>query len=141
MFRIVKNLVAPWPASIRIVKADGAVEEQRFTLHFRRISNARFEELFNTMNFPDSRTQDSKIMEAVVAGWDGIVGEDGEPLPDTPENRRFLLDFPGFGPALGVAYARFHMAQPEEREKNSEPSPGGGPAAAGRPVLSSSQNG
>lgn len=132
MFRLVKEAQAPWPVTFDLVDESGRIVRQTVTLRLVRVGVEEFNALFADQAPVDpaaAPAQNLSIFSRVVRGWD-VLGEDGRPLPFEPANMALLLDFPGFAAAFGQAYVRFWMAIPEEREKNSGPSPAGGPAEA-----------
>lgn len=131
MFKLVTEVVAPWPVKWSVVAASGAVEEAEITLEFRRVGLTEFRELFGAQpDGSDVIAHNRRLFDRLVTGWSGVLGADGRELPFAEENIQALLDFPGFATAFGRAYAEFWAAIPEEREKNSAPSPAGGLAAA-----------
>lgn len=133
MFRLVKEAQSPWPVHIRMVDPAGAVVEQTLTLRLVRVGVAEFETLFGAQpagTAAEVKAQNRAIFDRVVRGWDDLVDANDRPIPFTPEAIEELLDYPGFGSAFGKAYVGFWAAIPEEREKNSGPSPAGGPEAA-----------
>ena len=133
MFKLVTEIVAPWPVHIDVVREDGTVGQEVFKAHFVRMPESEFETLFAPLEKPtgdELKAHNRKMVDRIMRGWAEVVGADGKDLPFTPEHVDRLLDFPNIGYALTVAYVAFHRAQPQEREKNSGPSPAGTPAAA-----------
>ncbi len=133
MFKLVTEIVAPWPVSIDVVCEDGSVGSERLTARFVRMRESEFEALFapiEPMRGEELKAHNRRMVDRIMRGWDDVVGADGQALPYTSENVDRLLDFPNVGLALTVAYVGFHRAQPQEREKNFGPSPAGTPAAA-----------
>ncbi|MFN7400559.1 MAG: hypothetical protein ACK5SX_16225 [Sandaracinobacter sp.] len=133
MFKLVTEIVAPWPVLVDVVREDGSVAQDEFTAQFVRMSESDFEALFapiDALREDERKAHNRKMIDRIMRGWRDVVDGGGKALPFTPENVDRLLDFPNIGSAITLAYVRFHRAQPEEREKNSVPSPGGTPAAA-----------
>jgi hypothetical protein len=129
MFRLVTEVEAPWPVRFEVVNEAGAVETAEITLTFRRIGLKEFRALFGPL--PEDRdviAYNRQLFDRLVTGWKGVLDGAGKPLAFTDENIEALLDFPGFAAAFGRAYSEFWSALPEAREKNSAPSPAGGPA-------------
>lgn len=131
MFRLVKDPAAPWPVRFNDVDADGRVVEREITLRFRRLGVRAFHDLF--LEMPDdleaALAYTRHAWDRTVSGWEGVLDEAGSNLPMTDEAVARMLDWPGFARAFREAYCRFFDAIPEEREKNSGASPGGGPGA------------
>jgi hypothetical protein len=131
MFKLVTKLVAPWPVTLSVVTASGAVEEQTATLKFERIGQKEFDALFAAPASEEAaRAQNLKIFDRVVRGWEGIVDAAGDPVPFSSAAALQLMDFPGFPAALGRAYVAFHLAQPAARQEALGKSPAGGQEAA-----------
>lgn len=132
MFKLVTELVAPWPVHIDVVREDGTVGQEVFRAHFVRMPESEFETLFapiEPVQGEGLRAHNRKMIHRIMRGWADVVGADGKPIPYSAEAVDQLLDFPNIGLAMTVAYVGFHRAQPKEREKNSGPSPAGSPAA------------
>jgi len=133
MFKLVTEIVAPWPVHIDVVREDGSVGQDSFTAQFVRMPESEFEALFapiEPVKGEELKAHNRKMVDRIMRGWKDVVDADKKPIPFTSENVDLLLDFPNIGLALTVAYVGFHRAQPKEREKNFGPSPAGTPAAA-----------
>jgi hypothetical protein len=63
-----------------------------------------------------------------VVGWEGIVGEDDQPLPYTPENLDALLSVPYLYQAIAAGLTKASIGAPV---KNSRPGSDGTPAPTG----------
>ena len=79
------------------------------------------------------------LIDHLVLDWEGLMGEDGEPLPCTRENKLALLE--GY-PALGASWVEvsrwavsrfmeFQLRERERLEKNLSPLPSGSTAGKG----------
>lgn len=133
MFKLVTEIVAPWPVHIDVVREDGTIGRESFTARFARMPESEFEALFAPIDAPrgdELKAHNRKMIDRIMRGWEDVVDAEKKPIPFSPENVDRLLDFPNIGLALTVAYVGFHRAQPEAREKNSGPSPAGTPVAA-----------
>ena len=73
--------------------------------------------LIPTSDYRDLAMQgDKELVQAIVAGWEGIEGADGKPLPYTRKNAGMLADLPYVaGPVCDGYRQRFSP------EKNSKP--------------------
>lgn len=129
MFKLVKDPVAPWPVEWRGVGSDGEIVTLKITLFFVRVGRDEFNALFAAGGDQDA-AQELAMFQRLVRSWDGIADDDGAPLPFTADNATRLLDYPGFADAFGRVYVNYWLAQPKEREKNSDPSPAGPAVAA-----------
>lgn len=134
MFKLVKEPVAPWPVKWNGVSSAGEVIEQSLTLEMVRIGREEFNRLFPTDGAPPP-LNDRAMFNRLVRGWSDVVDSGGRPLSFNDMNIEALLDVAGFAAAFGRAYLGYWLAIPEEREKNSGPSPAGNPAAADQTVA------
>lgn len=132
MLDVVEEVIAPWPVRWNVVNKQGEIVEQTVTLDLLRIDAKEFNEIFNGPA-PDSLdamyAHSESAFRRVVRGWSGVLAN-GKPLPFEEQNWPKLIYFPGFAGALSAAYTRFFFAQAEDRGKNSDTSPAGGPATA-----------
>ncbi|MGF1727212.1 hypothetical protein [Photobacterium nomapromontoriensis] len=79
MFKLVsERKVKAWPVKITVPMDGGKVQTCDITLDFKLVGSDEFRQM--------SQQGDSKLFNEVVTGWSGIAGEDGEPLPFTPDN-------------------------------------------------------
>lgn len=134
MFVLVTELVAPWPVSIPVVRADGSVGTDELTLNFVRVEEDEFSKIFAAVEGQDAdavTVRNRQIFDRLVKGWSDVVDANKQPIPFTPEAVSALIRFPNFASAFTLAYVAFHRAQPAVREKNSGRSPAGPTAAAG----------
>lgn len=131
MFVLVKEPVCRWPVRWSVVEADGAVVEKEIALRFVKVGQEEFTTLFNVeVAEVDAKANNRRYFNRLVRGWEDVVDQDKAAVPFDDEHIELLLDYPGFAEAFGRAYVSFWLARPEERRKNSEPSPDGGPATA-----------
>ncbi len=84
----------PWPVAFT-VGGDGF----EFTARFIYKPKAEVDEL--------AAQGDQAFLDGVLAGWEGIDDESGEPLPDTAENRARLFGYPAIRKALIKGYFAF----------------------------------
>ena len=81
MFKIRKHdEPIPWPVKISVPLPGGKVDaEGGFTAHFQFIDTDKVDEI--------SRKPDAEYISTILVGWDGVVDEDGEPVPFSVEAR------------------------------------------------------
>ena len=93
---------AAYPTGVKVrVPADGAHIDAECSVTFRVLPASEASRLM--------LISDQALLKAAVAGWDGILGEDGEPIPCTPENIGIVAERPYFASAAVNAYLRrFH---------------------------------
>jgi hypothetical protein len=70
-----------WPCTISVPQDDGARQEQMITPRFRVIPQSEIDELYTPEAFRRGNS-DAVLMQKVVAGFDGLKDESGEPVPD-----------------------------------------------------------
>ena len=108
MFRLEESHDFDWPVEIRKpVGIDGAgrarFDRHRITVTFRALP---LDEAAGALEEGDEDAPRTPLMQRVVTGWQGVHGEDGEPLPCTPENVARLCRVGYVGAALTEAYFR-----------------------------------
>ncbi len=121
------------------VAEDGSIVENAIRIKFEIIGREDFLSMFGIIADRSSVEKvisaDRQIFERVVRGWEGPADEQGSPVPFTEPYIGQMLDVPGFVEAVGAAYVLAWNGVEEEREGNSEASPGTGsgatPAASG----------
>ncbi|MDW5417746.1 hypothetical protein R6242_14340 [Iodobacter sp. CM08] len=77
-------------------------KEFSFKFEFKRLSAEELEQRTGV----DSKELMKDFLSDVVTGWDGIAGEDGEPLPFTADNFKALLQVSGVGQLAFRTYVR-----------------------------------
>jgi len=91
------------------VPGDGQVEEVRFNASFKRLSKTENDALQAKLDAKSIR--DKELLDQVLAGWDGLLAQDGTPFACTPENRASAVeDWMTFEAAL--VYSYFEYAYP-----------------------------
>jgi hypothetical protein len=99
MLVITKDYTYKWDVKVSFPTAPGNFEEQTFTVTFRRPTKSEVDSLVNG----DGKT-DNDFVAAVVVGWEGIVDDQKQELPFTPENLKAVLDVPGVASAIVWAF-------------------------------------
>lgn len=108
MFTITKNRTFTWP--IHVLAPEGG--EQREIGQF----DARLRMLDMTETSDLGNQGDTAFLSSVLVGWDGVMQEDGQALPYSPETLAALIDIVPVRAALLHAY---HVAiSGGAREKN-----------------------
>ncbi|MCX7208188.1 MAG: hypothetical protein NT086_19835 [Proteobacteria bacterium] len=77
-------------------------KEFAFKLQFKRLPT---EELERRTGVEGKETM-QEFLPDVVTDWDGVAGEDGQPLPFTPDNFKSLLQVAGIAPLAFSTYIR-----------------------------------
>ena len=91
MFVVQDEYRRTWPVKLKFETAGGKVEEHTFQALFKVPSIGRIKELTGARNQLEA---DEQMLREALIGWDGIVGQDKEPIPFSVEARDRLLDVP-----------------------------------------------
>jgi len=99
MLRILKERVVLWPVTVS-VPADGGPERVEVKVRYRLLTRSDMDAIAERLRAVAAEGDhavvglvDTVLAERVL-GWEGIEGEDGEPLAHSPEAVRALLDLP-----------------------------------------------
>lgn len=99
MLRISKDRVVLWPVSVSL-PADGGPERVEIKVRYRLLTRSDMDGVAERLR-ARAAEGDQVIIGLVddlladrVLGWEGIEGEDGQPLAYSPEAVRALLDLP-----------------------------------------------
>lgn len=91
-----KRTVRQWPAIIKQSADGGKIKELEISFDLN---------LLPVDEYMARLAEGTEILfDAIMAGFGGIAGEDGEPLADTPEHRQSLYQHAPFTDALLHAY-------------------------------------
>ena len=122
MFVLKKEFSYSWPVTVRMPKDGGSYEEEEFSCTFRIQAQDELEALVAAANEGGDDTAfqngaDVTLLRKVVVGWDGVTGEDGEPLAFSPDALSELTANPFIRLAMMRSYFKSVMGQ-EARRKN-----------------------
>ncbi|MGK7664259.1 MULTISPECIES: hypothetical protein [unclassified Marinovum] len=88
MFKVVKN--PTFTATVKIsAPTEGGFSDGSFTGRFRALSVSDAED-FNLLTAEGT----ADYLRTILIGWDGVVGDDGEPVSFNDASRDQLLDIP-----------------------------------------------
>ena len=103
-----------WPVTIKVPADGGLFEEFTFDARFRRIPQDRTEELMllavkNAQRLqmgqePEANGTDRAVAEEILAGWAGVLTDEGEEVPFSASALQSLLMFPGAASAIVLAW-------------------------------------
>ena len=93
---------ATYPTAVTVRVPHGAAHiDAECTVTFRVLPASRASRL--------SLRSDQALLKEAIAGWEDVLGEDGKPIPCTPENIERVSERPYFASAAVGAYLdRFH---------------------------------
>jgi hypothetical protein len=95
MFKLDQDPTFEWPVKVD-VPTGGSHTQHKFSAHFRRLTQEQIKEL--------SSESDEGFLREALAGWDGVVDDDGNAVSFTEANRDRLLQIPEARIALFHAY-------------------------------------
>lgn len=85
-----------WPVTVEFPVDGGRFETESFDAIFKRIGRAEFQKLVDK--------GDTELIEAVMAGWEGVKDEADKEVPFTKAAMRDMLDDPYFTKGVIQAY-------------------------------------
>jgi hypothetical protein len=99
-FKISRSQTYRWPIKIRLPKDGGGCTVETFEGEFRRLKQSRIDELRRQLIAQEESgleegeiTAEAAIGE-ILAGWSGIMDDDGEEVPFSPSAVAELLELP-----------------------------------------------
>lgn len=103
-----------WPVNVDVPIDGGRFDKFSFEARFRRVPQARAEELvllavknaqaLQLGRDPEADGNDRAVAAEVLTGWAGVLDDDGNEIAYTPSNVSALLDFPGAAGAIAQAW-------------------------------------
>lgn len=99
-FKISRSQTYRWPIKIRLPKDGGGCTVETFEGEFRRLKQSRIDELRRQLIAQEQgRLEDGEITaEAaiceILAGWSGIMDDDGEELAFSPSALAQIVELP-----------------------------------------------
>lgn len=90
-----------WPVTVELPAETGGIyEKHTFDGMFKRLPQERLDAIFGKT----SDDNDTTVISEVLVGWEGVVGDDGQPVPFSPSNLRQLLQVQGVRAAIVAAW-------------------------------------
>lgn len=102
MFNLALSESYTWPVELRVATDGGQFVSVPFDVRFRRVSQERIDEIAE--QFATETLDPNALLRELVVGWDGIVGEDNEPLPYSQEALHRVLNVAGAPRAILAAW-------------------------------------
>lgn len=100
MFKIVQNPTYTWPVTVELPTDGGKTEKATFDAEFKRLTQARVDEIRQAVERGEMR--DTDLAREAMVGWSGVVDGDG-PVPYSEKARDQLLDIPMVPAAIVMA--------------------------------------
>ena len=98
MFQFARQREVLWPVTVA-VPADGGPQAVEIQIRYRLLTRSELRALAGAIAEAQGDTDallgtlDARLAERIT-GWEGIAGEDGQPLPFTADTLAALLDQP-----------------------------------------------
>ena len=103
-----------WPVTVEFPIDGGRFEKQTFDAVFKRLPQTRINEIQSEVQARikaaergeafESDISDISIADEVLAGWAGVVDDDGEEVAFTAASKAQLLNIPGLAGSIVEAY-------------------------------------
>jgi len=113
-FVLKQSATYKWPVTFKLPTDGGKYEKQTFDAEFRRLPQSRINEIQSEVQARiratennqavDSEISDISIAAEVLAGWAGIVDDDGDEIPFSEAGKAQLLEVPLMAGAVIEAY-------------------------------------
>lgn len=113
-FVLKQSATYKWPVSFRVPTDGGKYERQSFDAEFNRLPQSRINEIQTEVQArikaaekgeaAEGDISDISIADEVLAGWDGIVDDEGEEVPCSKASKAELLNVPGLAGSIIEAY-------------------------------------
>ena len=113
-FVLKQSATYKWPVSFRVPTDGGKYERQSFDAEFNRLPQSRINEIQTEVQArikaaekgeaAEGDISDISIADEVLAGWDGIVDDEGEEVPYSKTSKAELLNVPGLAGSIIEAY-------------------------------------
>lgn len=98
MFKITQSRTYFWPVTVEIASDGGKFEKHTFDAEFRRLSVDEISAL------SDSDDTGGSACRKILAGWKGVVDDNGEDVPFSETNLEELLKLPSVRMAIMMAF-------------------------------------
>jgi hypothetical protein len=100
-FVLKQSATYKWPVTIVLPVDGGRREKFTFDAEFRRLPQTRINEIIRTARLaergkldPEDEIQDQDGAKEILAGWDGVVDENGKAVPFSEGSLAQLLEIP-----------------------------------------------
>jgi len=93
-----------WPVTLETPADGGRFEKITFTARFKRLGQARIDEIVSALRDGGDGLTDRTIVDDVLIGWDKVLDADGQPIDFTPVNVAAVLEVEGVRAAIVKAW-------------------------------------
>jgi hypothetical protein len=112
-FVLKQSATYKWPVTLIIPADGGRREKHTFDGEFRRIPQARINEIRRLQFLEEQGRLDvselltpQEVATEVLAGWSGVVDDEGEEIPFSETALNQLLDLPGIAAQIMTAWGQ-----------------------------------
>lgn len=113
-FVLKQSATYSWPVPFKVPTDGGKYEKQTFDAEFKRLPQSRINEIQTEVQARirsaekgeafESDISDISIADEVLAGWTGVVDDEGEEVPFSTTSKTQLLNIPGLAGSIIEAY-------------------------------------
>ena len=113
-FVLKQSATYSWPVPFKVPTDGGKYEKQTFDAEFKRLPQSRINEIQAEVQARirsaekgeafESDISDISIADEVLAGWAGVVDDEGEEVPFSATSKAQLLNIPGLAGSIIEAY-------------------------------------
>lgn len=113
-FVLKQSVTYSWPVPFRVPTDGGKYDKQSFDAEFKRLPQTRINEIQSEVQARikaaergeafESDISDISIADEVLAGWAGVVDDEGEDVAFTATSKAQLLNIPGLAGSIIEAY-------------------------------------
>jgi hypothetical protein len=113
-FVLKQSATYSWPVPFKVPTDGGKYEKQTFDAEFKRLPQSRINEIQTEVQARirsaekgeafESDISDISIADEVLAGWTGVVDDEGEEVPFSTTSKAQLLNIPGLAGSIIEAY-------------------------------------
>jgi len=107
MFKVAKKKTVSWPVTVSVPQDGGGTQNSEFTAVFDVITQDAMDAVV---------LASADLLERVLIGWEGVAGEDGEPIPFATEAKKDLLNITYVRHALFSAYSEIQQGRAAARK-------------------------
>lgn len=102
MFVISQKSTYTWPVTVEFPTDGGKTERQTFDAEFKRMSQARINEIRALIE--RNEITDTQLAAEVMVGWEGVNDANGDTVVFTERSRDQLLDVPLVAAAVVMSW-------------------------------------
>jgi hypothetical protein len=113
-FVLKQSATYSWPVPFKVPTDGGKYEKQTFDAEFKRLPQSRINEIqaevqarLRATEFGrpfEGEVSDISIADEVLAGWAGVVDDEGEEVPFSATSKAQLLNIPGLAGSIIQSY-------------------------------------